>query len=82
MGRTAFVLNWEDVPVADQIAAARLEDAIQQTTVLEGLINEAWQWARLPEDVHRELMAVLHDTRSNLSGVLEKFEEELGLYEE
>src|SRR5690606_27017281 len=77
MGRTASLLErvktFEDLPVGDQIAYVRLGEAIQQTAFLEGLINEAWQWARLPEDVHRELMAVLHDTRSNLEGVFERF---------
>lgn len=86
MGRTAFVprrgVSFEELPIADRIAYMRLEDAIEQTTILEGLINEAWQWARLPEDVHRELMAVLHDTRSNLQGVLEGFMDELNVIEE
>ena len=67
---------------ADQIAYVRLQEALSDVTKLEGSINEAWQWARLPEDVHRELMAVLHDTRSNLQGVLEGFMDELNVIEE
>lgn len=86
MGRTAFVpcrgVTFEELPKADQIAYVRLQEALSDVTKLEGSINEAWQWARLPEDVHRELMAVLHDTRSNLQGVLEGFMDELNVIEE